>query len=377
MNFCIITHVAHSQINGNYFAYAPYVNEMNIWLQYCDEVTILAPLVTNSLETLGQNYMHEKLNFIKVHSFSFVTIKKSLKAIFLLPKICIAIFRAMKKADHIHLRCPGNMGLLGCVIQIFFPNKIKTAKYAGNWDPKAKQPLSYKLQKWILRNTFLTKNIQVLVYGEWKNQSKNIKSFFTATYFESEKTVVEDKSLNDVIQFIFVGTLSAGKQPLYAIQIVEKMRESGFKVQLELYGEGQEKSNLKNYIEQNSLSQFIFLKGNKNRDELIEVYKKSHFVLLPSKSEGWPKAVAEAMFWKCLPLANPVSCLPTMLDNENRGLFLELDLEKDIKQITSLLEDKSIFKKMSNRASDWSRLYTIQAFEKEIEKLLLIVRKDS
>ena len=38
----------------------------------------------------------------------------------------------------------------------------------------------------ILSNTFLTKNMQVLVYGEWEGSSKNVKSFFTATYSELE-----------------------------------------------------------------------------------------------------------------------------------------------------------------------------------------------
>jgi hypothetical protein len=27
---------------------------------------------------------------------------------------------------------------LGCIVSDFFPNKPKTAKYAGNWDPKSK-----------------------------------------------------------------------------------------------------------------------------------------------------------------------------------------------------------------------------------------------
>ena len=77
--------------------------------------------------------------------------------------------------------------MLGCFIQILFPNKPKTAKYAGNWDPKSSQPTSYRIQKWILNNTILTKNMQALVYGEWEGNSKNIKPFFTATYQEKEK----------------------------------------------------------------------------------------------------------------------------------------------------------------------------------------------
>ena len=43
------------------------------------------------------------------------------------------MYKAMKWADHIHLRCPGNIGLLGCIVQIAFPKKVKTVKYAGNW----------------------------------------------------------------------------------------------------------------------------------------------------------------------------------------------------------------------------------------------------
>lgn len=91
----------------------------------------------------------------------------------------------MVQADYIHLRCPGNMGL-EALVQMLFPNKPKTAKYAGNWNPKSKQPWSYRLQKWILSYTFLTQNMQVLVYGEWSNQTKNSKLFFSDTYSEEE-----------------------------------------------------------------------------------------------------------------------------------------------------------------------------------------------
>ena len=82
------------------------------------------------------------------------------------------------------------------------PNKPKTAKYAGNWDPKAKQPWSYRLQRWIKSNTFLTRNMQVLVYGEWEGSSKNIKSFFTATYWEIEKEPLQSLSFTNTIRFV-------------------------------------------------------------------------------------------------------------------------------------------------------------------------------
>src|SRR5574343_70255 len=127
----------------------------------------------------NKQYYHSKIDFCQVKEFDITSVFNVFKAIFLLPKIAIQVYKAMSQADHIHLRCPGNMGLVGAMVQILFPKKSKTAKYAGNWDPNAKQPFTYKLQRWILSNTFLTKNMQVLVYGTWENQSKNIKTFFT------------------------------------------------------------------------------------------------------------------------------------------------------------------------------------------------------
>jgi len=280
------------------------------------------------------------------------------------------IYSAMKAADHIHLRCPGNIGLLGCLIQILFPSKPKTAKYAGNWDPKAKQPFTYRLQKWILSNTFLTRNMQVLVYGKWENSSKNSKPFFTASYFEKDKIEVKPRTFVDKIAFLFVGTLSNGKQPLYAIQLVEQLQKDGNAVELILYGEGSERTMLEQYISDNELQEYIFLKGNQNQEIIREGYLEHHFLILPSLSEGWPKVVAEAMFWGCMPIASKVSCVPNMLDNGDRGILLDLILQNDVQKIQAILDNTVLYQDKVSKAINWSRKYTMDVFESEIKLLL-------
>lgn len=370
MIFCIITHVIHIEEKHNFYGYSPYIREMNIWLKYVDEVIIVAPLESNKPKIIDIPYKHIRIDFKKVSDFNFTTFKNSFVSLFKLPRIFWEVFQAMKNADHIHLRCPGNMGLIGCFVQILFPKKEKTAKYAGNWDPKSKQPFTYKLQKWILSNTFLTRNIKVLVYGVWENQSKNIKPFFTATYLESEKEIVQKTSFDEEIKFIFVGSLVSGKNPMYAIQFVEKLNEKGYKATLNLFGEGFERCNLENYIYINNLGTLITLNGNVNKDTLKKAYQDSHFVLLPSKSEGWPKAIAEGMFWSCVPIATSVSCLPFMLDYGERGVLLKMILEQDVQQIETILESELIFENKREKALEWSQKYTIDVFESEVKKLL-------
>ena len=417
------------------FLYAPYEKEMQLWAKYADEILLCCPVWKEDKKLLVTKVTFPMLPAIELKEFDVLSLKNAVAAIPTILQNLGIIYKAMQQADHIHLRCPGNMGLLAAVVQICFPKKKKTAKYAGNWDPKAKQPFTYKMQRWLLSNTFLTKNMQVLVYGEWPKQTSNIKPFFTATYSakeiqtaastfpnelslqgesksaanafdsaQSDKLVIDsqlslqeesrsaanafDSAPSDKrvvasqltlraesrsrqnYKFIFVGTLSKGKQPLHAIQLVAQLHQNGIKATLDLYGEGVLRIALETYINRHNLQEYISLKGNQTKETLKNAYQTSHFLILPSKSEGWPKAVAEAMFWGCVPVVTPVSCVSYMLNNGKRGLLLTGNMGKDVAALIKLVAQPADYKRKSKAAQEWSQHYTIELFEEEIQKLL-------
>lgn len=370
MKFLIISHALHKTKDNGIFSYAPYVREINIWLKYVDEVELVAPLVFNPISEIDMDYQHKKLSLTQIPAIEFTSITKALRSLFKLPVIFYRIFKACRRVDHIHLRCPGNIGLIGCVVQICFPKKMKTAKYAGNWDPKAKQPLSYKLQKWLLSNTFLTKNMQVLVYGDWPYQTKNVKPFFTATFRKSEIIKPLKRDYSGALKFVFIGSLVEGKRPLLAIKIIEALHNEGIPVHLDVCGDGVLKELLEKYITDNKLKKIVSLHGNQQKDFIKETLKTAHFSILPSKSEGWPKAIAEPMFFGVIPMATSVSCVPNMLDFGNRGILMEADLNKNVIQIKNTLKDVDTLKSMSEKAANWSQNYTLDVFETEISKLI-------
>ena len=434
MKLLVISSAPVVEIDGKSHLYAPYEKEMQLWAKHADAIQFCCPIWRQDKKLLIAPISFKVDKVIELQEFDITSFSNKLKAIPLAFVALVKIFKAMKQADHIHLRCPGNIALLACLVQILFPNKQKTAKYAGNWDPKSKQPWSYRLQKWILSNTFLTRNMQVLVYGEWEGSSKNIKPFFTATYSESEIQNSEFRILNELslraqsrtnendfdsaqfdkesssllslraqsrtnendfdsaqsdkesnsllslraqsrtdetlIQFLFIGTLSPGKQPLYAIQLVEELYKKGKKVTLDLYGEGVLRKELEQYINQNNLDTIVFLRGNQTKETVLKAYQSSHFLILPSKSEGWPKVVAEAMFWACVPIASPVSCVSYMMGNGSRGVILQEQLDKDVNQITTIINNQQFYQKIAIEGQTWSRQFTTDKFEIEIKKLL-------
>jgi len=389
----ILSHAPHIIENSAVLAYAPYVREVNLWADSFSKVTVLSPLdeetshgdIFEKKKKILTAYNHNNLNHKPLSTLHFKNASLGLKSVLNTPKTLAKIYKGFSTADHIHLRCPGNIGLLGCIVQIFFPKTPKTVKYAGNWDPKAKQPLSYRLQKWILSNTFLTRNTKVLVYGDWLRQSKNIKSFFTATYSDKmTKIKVPQRHWDGPLEFLFVGTLSPGKRPTYALELIRQLLKQLdckegeiFKghsttlrtLRLKYFGDGPEREVLEEMIIQNELQDCVTLMGNVNSEELINAYQESHFLILPSQSEGWPKAVAEAMFWGAIPLVTPISCVPWIIDHGQRGQLLSLDLVCDANEIISLIEDSDLCQKKSHLGAYWARQYTTERFAQEIKQL--------
>ena len=368
MNILVVSSAPILRKNGKLYAYPPYVDEMNLWFQHFQSVTILSP-DSYPLDVDVKSFKEKKIIFAATPFLRFSNFKTIFRSLLFLPSIFYKLFKEMRKSDHIHLRCPGNISLLGCIVQIFFPKKTKTVKYAGNWDPDSRQPWSYRLQKRILSNTFLSRNIKVLVYGKWPDQSANVVPFFTASYSE-EETENRLRDYSEPLKFIFVGSLSEGKQPFFAIKLVEGLLRKGKNASLKVFGTGLLQKELEEYIENSKFSQAFNLEGFSEKELLKKEYLKSHFLILPSKSEGWPKAVAEAMFFGCIPVATTVSCVPWMLAKGKRGILIPDDPEMAKQKLYEKLSDKSELEKMSVRAQQWSRQYTIEKFQQEISKIL-------
>jgi len=328
----------------------------------------LAPVNDGTPDSLEAFYQHPNLKFIALPAFDTTSIISALLALFKIPLILIKMAWQMHKASHIHLRCPSNMGLLATFCQMLFPRKPKTVKYANNWDPASSQPLSYKLQRMILRNTFLTRNTRVLVYGDWNDVSKNIQPFYTASYSQNLKLPVTPREFmsNSPVKLLFVGTLTPNKRPLLAIEIARLLKEAGIDVELNMLGDGSQRDELAGLIDKQQLSSFVFLRGKVHPDETIQYFKNSHFLLSLSISEGWPKVVAESMWWGCLPVTTKTSCVGQMVGNGSRGVIVSPNSREIVSRIISLIQTSGIYMHMCEDAIQWSRQYYLERFDADI-----------
>lgn len=370
IKFLVVTYTPTLKKGDEYFSYSPYVDEMDVWFKYADEYRIISPN-TYPTEFLSKPFKSKNIKYYHIPFIAFNGLGIAVKSIVFLPYLIFQLFRAMSWASHIHFRSPGNVTLLGSIVQIFFPSKIKSVKYAGNWDPNSNQPKSYRLQQSIFRNTTLSKNIKVLVYGEWPNETTNVYPFMSATYKEVEKLPFKEREYNKRIKFVFIGATVIGKRPLLTVKIIEALINKGIDVELHMFGDGNLIDEVNTYVSENGLIDKVFVLGNRPKEDVKEALLDAHFTILPSKSEGWPKAIAEGMFFGAIPISTKISCLPWILDFGKRGILIESEQDEAVEEIYSeIKKGNDYLNAMSKNAQEWSQQYTVDRLEREIEKVV-------
>lgn len=374
MSLLVITQIHHSIFKGDVYAYGPYTKEMNIWFKFFDRVHIISPFVTvDRLNPIEIQLEAKSLIIHQVPDFNMTSLVNIFKSLILMPYIFFKIIYLLFKIDHVHLRCPGNMGLLGSIAQVFFPFKKKTAKYAGNWDFKSKQPISYRLQQLILKSTFLSRNMKILVYGDWPSKTKNMIPFFTASYKNADIVSFQEKTIrtqDEPVNFIFVGSLVQGKNPDFCLDFCKKLFDESVSFKFNFFGEGPLLDELILKAKRLNFEDFVTFHRNVPSCELIQFFKKSHFLIFLSDSEGWPKVVAESMFWSCIPVTSSVSCIPQMVNYGERGLLVPKDVDVVFNQVLDLIQNPQKYYSISKSAYDWSIQFTLEKFESELHKLI-------
>ncbi|AZQ43878.1 glycosyltransferase family 4 protein [Nonlabens ponticola] len=374
MKLLVISDAHIVKRDGLKAAYAPYVKEMDLWMKHVDEVTIIAP-GNEPKKLLAQPFKRQDFGHISLRRLEFHRLMSIILSILSLPYQAIVLYRKMRSADHIHMRAPGNLTLLAGLVQILLPRKDKSIKYAGNFDPDANQPFAYRWQRKLFSSTRWTKNTAIMAYGSWPGSSSNVKEFFTATYLNKDRAIV-DRKLSVPIKLLFVGTLTKNKRPETLLQLQEQLSQDNIECEVHFYGDGP----LRLELQEKADAKTTFLHGNQPSEKVKEAYKNADFLVLNSQSEGWPKVVAEAMWHGCIPIASPVSCVPWMLNRDQqhlglpdpstaRGIICE-SLDQVVKGILFLIEHPQDYHQISINAQNWSQQYTMETFEAAIAALL-------
>jgi glycosyltransferase involved in cell wall biosynthesis len=322
MRLVIISNMAHYRRAGQIVGHGATAREIDALAALFDSVRHVACLHDEEAPASALAYDAPNVELAPVPPAGGNRATDKLAILRLAPHYIGTIQRELRDADAVHVRCPANVSLFGLLA--LSASRLPTrrwVKYAGNWRPVRGEPLSYKLQRLWLERPF--HGAQVTINGRWSGQPAHVHSFLnpclTTAELSAGQVAAASKRLEAPIRLLFAGHLGAAKNPGVALETLAILRERRIAAHLDVAGGGDARNELDALIERARLTAYVTLHGPLPRQQLDALYAATHFVVLPSRTEGWPKVLSEGMAYGAIPIATAVGSIPDLLQSIGTG----------------------------------------------------------
>lgn len=198
--------------------------------------------------------------------------------------------------------------------------------------------LFYSIEKFVLKRFSLIHCVKESTAHYYKESIHQIASrtFFTPTWYDpesfsfdpnvrqEERAALEKKfgfDREDKI-LVFVGRIDHQKDPKKLVESVKILRDKGEKVRLLVIGDGVLRKDVESSIKEKGLAQHILLLGLKPKAEIAKLLVASDLFVLPSRYEGMPIALLEALASGLPSIANNVGEVARIVNSFN-GVIVE------------------------------------------------------
>lgn len=291
-----------------------------------------------------------------------------------IPRLFFRILSRRRRANVVHTRGPSVPALMAIALSGFDRSRIYWHKFAGNW-VQERPPLSYAIQRYLLQRITCHK---VTVNGAWDEAHPNILCFenpcFAEAELQSAATIAGGKSYDGKLSLLFVGRMEYEKGPqriIDALQLSVLSELSSHIGEICFVGDGKDFKAIAALAEKLRVPHRIV--GSCDRAKLNEFYRQSHLFLLPTTaSEGFPKVIAEACAFGCLPIVSDVSSITHYVKHCENGLILKQNTPDEIAgYLKDLILDRVRLRQLASKAVEIAGLYTYERYNSRVRDEIL------
>jgi len=371
LKLAIISHTEHYQDKtGNIVGWGPTISEINHLADHFNYIYHLGFFYEEAPKKSSLPYSKSNIEFVSLPVSGGKTIWDKLGVLAVMPKLISKVNQYLKKVDVFQFRTPIGFGVYLIPYLSMMSNKKGWFKYAGNWNQK-NPPLGYALQRYFLKKQAR----KVTINGKWSDQPKHCLTFENPCLTNQERhlgeELIREKDYLPPYEFCFVGRLEDEKGVQRILDALKKIDHSAFIKKIHLIGDGQKKGYYEKQINKNKLP--VKLHGFLSREQVFKIYKRSHFLLLPTTaSEGFPKVIAEAVNYGCIPIVSGVSSIGQYINNENAFMVEPTNADK-LTQILKTIDKASVddLKNKVRLCNEIAQYFTFEYYISRIKRNIL------
>lgn len=179
------------------------------------------------------------------------------------------------------------------------------------------------IEKWLLKNRV----------SAWISTSESLKDgyLYTKAYINPAKVFVVYNGVKDAVNgkclfapqncYCVITRLTRQKGIDILINNIKNMNRNDLNFHIDIYGEGEELSNILQLIKNNNLLNVIKYNGKTNIPSIIA--KQYDALLMPSRNEGLPLTMLEAMSVGTPVAIHNVGCVSEIIENKKNGWIID------------------------------------------------------
>ena len=304
--------------------------------------------------------------------------KSVIRAAFLLPKIVTEIVHAIKLSDRYVVRLPGPTGTLVAFVLMAMRKKygVEFVGHASESFARTRQHLRFKrlyavvldkVTRFLVRRAFCVAYRSEYLRKLYPNKWTEHEWIFSGAQLDDE-IVTAPRSVesfeNTPFRIIFVGRLQAEKGLISLLNAFKIVCEKTDKpLQLHLVGDGPEYQRLEQEARNLGIDHFVTMHGRIPRGpELFSLLDEAHLFVLPSLTEGMPRALIEAMARGLPALGSSAGGIPELL--QKTFLFPPGNTTVIAEKILAVLDNSEKLAGMSSRNFEASKAHWSDALGK-------------
>lgn len=179
---------------------------------------------------------------------------------------------------------------------------------------------------------------------------------------------IEEAKSKECYKILFVSRLIERKGLQYIIPQLNKIELACNKpIKLIVVGDGPYRKELETLAMENGVLHIVQFVGQKDKKELPRYYQDADLFILPSKKEGMPNVVLEAMASGLPIVMTPCEGSDELIDNNGYAVPVEKFFEK----IIIILKDEKIRRRLGERSLDMiQKRFQWSGVAKEYEKIM-------
>jgi len=176
-----------------------------------------------------------------------------------------------------------------------------------------------------------------------------------------------DYALHYPVELLHVGRFFPQKNHEALVQAAAILKKRGCNARIRCCGDGPLMEDMQSQVQAAGLSGQIVFEGV--CDDILDRMARADIFLLPSKWEGMPMTVIEAMGTGLPIVASRVGGVPDMVTDGESGLLIPPTAEALAQAIERLVKDEALRERLGTQARQEARRFSIEAMAQGYEAL--------